>query len=122
MQTMENISLSNLSRKDFLRRICVIASRHSKKDNSLKAGEIKKAKTALEKEMMEKIHGLEMELQAAKEEKERALNENRNMINELNAQLLSVKIKIDDLIAQKKEREAKIRNLERKIRSSQRNC
>jgi len=60
-----------------------------------------------------KIQKLEEELQQTREEKNRALGENRNRINELNDALVSIKIVIHELLDAKKHR---IRHLERKIR------
>ena len=74
----------------------------------------KRAETAKEKELFEKIGELEHELQLAKQERDNAIEKNRKQIHELNAALLSIKMKMDNFI-DKKEREKRIRELEKKI-------
>ena len=71
--------------------------------------------TPTERALRTKIQQLEHELQQTRKEKNRALTENRNKINELNIALLSIKTQIKEIIHYKKERDKRLRGLERKI-------
>ena len=62
-----------------------------------------------------RIHQLEHELEQVKIERDRALEENKEKIHELNIALLSIKTRMENLIEHKREREKRIRELEKKI-------
>lgn len=76
-----------------------------------------RAETAKEKGLLEKIDELEHELQQAKQERDNAIEQNRKQIHELNDALLSIKMRMENLIEHKKEREERIMELEKKIKS-----
>ena len=105
---MENISLDNINPsnlKYFFRKLSIINSRHTNKD---KIYMVKK-----ERKLQAKVHRLEEDLHKTRKERDLALRENRNKINELNDALISMKATIHKLLEDKKHR---IRHLERKIR------
>ena len=79
-----------------------------------------RAETAKVKEMFEKIDAMEHELQLAKQERDNAIEKNRKQIPELNAALLSIKMRMDKFIEHKREREKRIRELEKKINKKSR--
>ena len=75
----------------------------------------KKLMNAKENELIGKINSLERELEQARLERDSALEENKQKIHELNIGLLSVKTRMEKLIEHKREREKRIRELEKKI-------
>lgn len=110
--SLENISLSSL--KNFLIKLSTASNRHTKKEHI--AYSETQFENAAKKELIGRIQQLEKELQQAKEERDKALNENRNDINELGIALLSIKARMNEILEAKKERECKIKQLEAKIR------
>ncbi|MBI2208741.1 hypothetical protein HYU50_04555 [Candidatus Woesearchaeota archaeon] len=77
----------------------------------------KRAETAKEKRLSEKIDELEHELQQARQERDNAIEQNRKQIHELNAALSSIKMRMETFIERKKERETRIRELEKKVKN-----
>lgn len=75
----------------------------------------KKLQATKENELIGKISSLERELEQARLERDNALEENKQKIHELNIALLSVKTRMEKLIEHKREREKRIRELEKKI-------
>ena len=119
----QNISFDNLSPlkvKNFFKKAC-IASRKFSGDYSYANEVLSEPKEDLskynpqERVLRKKIQDLEQELKKTKQEKEQAENENRKKIDELNVALSSIKNEIKELIHYKKERNKKLRNLEKKI-------
>lgn len=117
--SLDNINPSNL--KNFFSKLCIVNDRYAGRELAaynvnIEFGQLKKYKSShitTEKMLSSKIQKLEEELQQTREEKNRALGENRNKINELNDALVSIKTVIHELLEAKKQR---IRHLERKIR------
>ena len=121
---MQNVSLDGINPsnlKNFFKELCIVNNRRAGRELSsynvnTEIGQLKKFKSShitTEKMFSSKIQQLEEELQKTREEKNRALGENRNRINELNDALVSIKTVIHELLEAKKHR---IRHLERKIR------
>ena len=117
--SLDNINPSNL--KNFFKELCIVNDRYAGRElaaynMNLEFGQLKKYKSShitTENMLSLKIQKLEEELQQTREEKNRALGENRNRINELNDALVSIKTVMRELLEAKKQR---IRHLERKIR------
>ncbi|HJO02252.1 MAG: hypothetical protein QGI89_00695 [Candidatus Woesearchaeota archaeon] len=110
---MQNISLDHTdiaNLKNFFRKLCLVSTRYTKKDKS--------TETATKEMLKIRVLELEEEVHKAKEERDKALEENKNKINQLNGALISVKIKMNELLQAKKEKEIRTRNLERKIRKT----
>ncbi|MFH0868496.1 MAG: hypothetical protein V1831_04235 [Candidatus Woesearchaeota archaeon] len=108
MQTsFENINPSNL--KNFVRKLSAVSGKYPK------AKPYKIPETATENELRDTIYQLGDELQKTKEERDMAVEDNRNKIDELTNALASVKTTIKDLLEAKKER---VKHLERKIRET----
>jgi|TARA_B100001964_G_scaffold244968_1_gene329115 chromosome segregation ATPase len=110
---MQNISLDHINPSDlknFLRKICIVSSRHVREDKYLG--------TATKEMLRARVQELEKELRQIREEKDSALKENRDKINELNIDLLSIKTKINELLQAKKEKEMRVKNLEIKLRKN----
>ena len=74
--------------------------------------------TATKEMLRARVQELEKELRQIREEKDSALKENRDKINELNIDLLSIKTKINELLQAKKEKEMRVKNLEIKLRKN----
>ena len=111
---MQNISLENINSlniQDFFRKLSVVYNRKIS-PRCISRDEISKA-VAEEEKLQVKIHNLEEELCKTTWERDRALGENRDKINELNEALVSMKRLIHELLESKKQR---IRHLESKIR------
>ena len=104
--SLEHINPSNL--KNFFRKLCIASSRYTEKYNY--------PKTAAKEMLRARVQELEEELQQTREEKDEALEENRNKINELNLAVLSIKTEINELLQAKKEKEIRMRNLDSKVR------
>jgi septal ring factor EnvC (AmiA/AmiB activator) len=109
----DDTSFSNL--KSFVKKLCVVFNRHTEKGHYANDLGIQLTKGSTEKILRAKIQQLEDNLEQTKKEKDKALNENRKKIDELNLALLSVKTKIKELIHYKKERDKKLKDLEKKI-------
>ncbi len=104
--SLEHINPSHL--KNFFRKLCILSSKYAEKDNYLE--------TATEEMLRARVQELEEELQLAREEKDKTLEENRNKINELNLAVLSIKTEINELLQAKEEKELRMKNLDRKMR------
>jgi len=103
---MQNTSLDNVDPsdvKDFLKTLSVVSNKHYPH---------KISGTLAEKKLLSRIHQLEEELNKTKNERDTALVENKNRIDELNDALVSIKTVIHEILEAKKHR---IRHLERKI-------
>lgn len=119
----QHISLDNidpLKVKALFRKLCMVGGGYAKKEHYIHDLGIEPKKyegpyTPAERALRVKIQQLEQELQQTRKEKDNALTENKNKISELNIELLSIKTKIKELIHYKKERDRKMRNLEKKI-------
>ena len=111
--SLEDIDISNL--KNFLIKLCVVSSRHAERGFAISHFQAQ-FENLTENSLRDKIKQLEEDLQKAKEERDRALKENRNRIDELNIALMSIKTRIDEVIKAKKEREARTSYLEAKIK------
>ena len=117
--SLDDINPSNL--KNFFKELCIVNDRYAGRelavyDRKIEFVQLKKYKSShitTEKMLSSKIQKLEEELQQTREEKNRALGENRNRINELNDALVSIKTLIHEMLEAKKQR---IKHLERKIR------
>src|SRR3989338_8154742 len=105
--SLENINPSNL--KNFLIKLSIASSRYAKKGFAASNLELENAE---EKELRCRIQQLEKELQQTREERDKALEDNRNKISELSNALSSVKTTMIGLLESKKER---VKHLERKI-------
>lgn len=104
---MHNISLDSINPsnlKKFFKALCVASARRQNKYKTSVTGE--------ERELKAKIYQLENELHKTRKERDIALLENRNRINELNGALIAIKTVIHELLEAKKRR---INHLERKI-------
>ena len=128
-RSLENINPSQIN--NFFSKLCVISNRYAKKqhDTALfskvrkmhlrKVSKLKskiRVEMATEMELREKIQGLELELQQTRQDRDHALEENKKQIHELNVSLLSIKTRMNEIHDHKKERERRVRELERKIR------
>ena len=124
---LEHINPSQI--KDFFRSLCLVSNRYKKKEHpvyeTLKHLEKKHFKTlekkseaAIEKDLEVKINRLERELHQTKKERDKAVGENREQIHELNVSLLSIKTRMNEILEYKRQRERRIRELERKIRKT----
>ena len=117
--SLDNINPSNL--KNFFKELCIVNNRYAGRELAsyninIEFDQLKKYKSShitTENMLSLKIQKLEEELQQTREEKNRALGENRNRINELNDALVSIKTVMRELLETKKHR---IKHLERKIR------
>tara|TARA_Y100000310_G_scaffold332054_1_gene406869 strand:+ start:698 stop:1066 length:369 start_codon:yes stop_codon:yes gene_type:complete len=111
---MQNASFDGINPSDlknFLRKLCIVSNRYTKKDEKLE--------TANKELLMARIHELENELHKTKGEKDAASKENKDKIDELTASLLSIKTRMDGLLEaeeEEKAKEANIRHLENKIK------
>jgi uncharacterized Zn finger protein (UPF0148 family) len=111
---MQNASFDGINPSDlknFLRELCIVSNRYTKKDEKLE--------TANKELLMARIHELENELYKTKGEKDAASKENKDKIDELTASLLSIKTRMDGLLEaeeEEKAKEANIRHLENKIK------
>ena len=140
--SLERINSSQI--KDFFRSLCMVSSRYEKKEHpayeTLKhlenkhfktsenqrfsvpqkskrfSREINKSEAAIEKELKDKIFQLEHELHQTRQERDKSIGENREQIHELNVSLLSIKTRMNEILEHKKQRERRVRELERKIR------
>jgi len=74
--------------------------------------------TATKEMLRARVQELEKELRQIREEKDSTLKENRDKINELSIDLLSIKTKINELLQAKKEKEMRVKNLEIKLRKN----
>jgi|TARA_B100001971_G_C17878289_1_gene376765 hypothetical protein len=108
-----DISHTNL--KKFVRKLSIVANRSAEKENYTHDTGIPLKNVSTEKILKTKIQHLEKELEQTKIEKDKALNENKKKIDELNIALLSIKTQIREIIHYKKERNKKLKSLERKI-------
>ena len=93
--------------RNFFRKLC-IAYRNLSHDDFPETDSKEMLKT--------KIRELEKELKLAREEKDNALSENRNKIDELTVALLSIKTKVNELVQAKREKEKRLRDLSGRIR------
>ncbi len=84
--SLEHIDPSNL--KNFFRKLCIVSDRYAEENNY--------PETATKEMLRARVQELEEELQLAREEKDKTLEENRNKINELNLAVLSIKTEIND--------------------------
>ncbi len=110
---MQNTSLANINPlyvKNFFRKLCVASSRCVREDKYLE--------TATREMLKARVQELEEELQQIREEKDMALKENRNKIDELNLALLSIKTEVNELLQAKKEKEMRFMNLSGRIRKT----
>ncbi len=121
---MQNISLDSINPsdvKDFLRKLSIVNNRYVKKEQAkhdlqAQLEELERYKvynTETEHKLRDRLLQLEEELQKVREERDRALVENRNKIDELSNSLTSVKTVVKELLQDKKE---KIKHLEKKIK------
>ncbi len=111
---MQNISFENIDPSDlknFFRKLCIVATRHEKE----KKLDYENLETCTEAELIAKIRQLEAELYKTRKEKDKAVKENRKMINELNKSLIIMKSKIKKLVCAERTEEGKLRNLEVKM-------
>jgi|TARA_B100001964_G_scaffold29367_1_gene29964 hypothetical protein len=108
-----DISHSNL--KKFVRKLCIVINRSSEKEHYADDLGIPLENVSTKEVLKAKIQHLEHELQKTKKEKDNALNENKKKIDELNIALLSIKTQIKEIIHYKKERNKRLRSLEKKI-------
>ena len=106
---MENIKPSDI--KYFFRKLSAAYYRHVS-PRCVSRDDVSKAMIE-DRKLQAKIHNLEEELCKTTGERDRALSENRDKINELNEALVSMKALIHGLLESKKQR---VRHLERKIR------
>lgn len=128
MQQLENIHPSQI--KDFFREICKITISQQKKyhqfshqniklqkEKEIPFQKYKKGKFQSENvdELKQHIKELEQQLQETKQERDRAIEQNRNKISDLNLALLSIKTKTEELLHIKRQRERRITDLEKKI-------
>jgi len=109
----DDISHSNL--KKFVRKLCIVINRSSEKEHYADDLGIPLNEVSTEKGLKAKIQHLEEELKQTKKEKDKALNENKKQIDELNLALLSIKTQIKEIIHYKKEKNKRLRSLEKKI-------
>tara|TARA_Y100000310_G_scaffold264740_1_gene275480 strand:+ start:185 stop:550 length:366 start_codon:yes stop_codon:yes gene_type:complete len=108
-----DISHSNL--RKFVRKLYTVINRSSEKEHYADDLGIPLENASTKQVLKTKIQQLEHELQKAKKEKDHALNENKKKIDELNIALLSIKTQIKEIIHYKKERNKRLRSLEKKI-------
>ena len=100
--SMDTINPSNL--RNFFEKLCKVSYRHeSRGKHPIIVEDVK---------LYSRVKSLENELVKTKEERDQALMENRNKIDELNSALVSMKSIIHELLEAKKNR---IQHLERKI-------
>jgi len=102
--------------KRFLRKLCIVRDRkivkqyvaHGPLENIKSPSKQFKAityhKDHIALELKNKIHELESELQKTKQERDRAVVDNKKQIDELNLALLSVKTKMNEYIEVKKKK------------------
>ena len=122
---MENISFDKInpsSLKNLFRKLCMVSNWYAKKNNinsnlshSEKVKKHYNLDTATGKKLKARIQQLEEDLLKTSEERDAALEENRDRIKELEVALLSIKTKIEKMILAKKEKEKRIKYLERDI-------
>lgn len=113
-------NLSPLKVKNLFRKLSIASGSYSKSKNytgniSTQAEEELRQYSPTEKALMEEIKDLKQELQETREEKDRALDGNGKKIDELNLALSLIKSEIKQLIQYKKERNSRLRDLEKKI-------
>lgn len=104
INSLDNINPSNL--KKFFRELCIIYSRHPTieqipQPNTLNLDNLKKYRNSYvttENMLKSKIQQLEEELQLTKEEKSKALEENKRRIDNLSDELMSIKNRVQNLI------------------------
>jgi seryl-tRNA(Sec) selenium transferase len=110
---MQNTSLGYIEPsqlKIFFRKLCIVSGRYAEEDNYME--------TATKEMLKARVQELEEELQQIREEKDMAVKENKDKINELSLALLSIKTEINELLEAKKEREMKVKGLERRMRKT----
>jgi len=116
--SLDDINPSNL--KNFFKKLCRVNNGYKGRELAaynvnIEFDQLKKYKSShitTEKVLSSKVQKLEEELQQIREEKNKALGENRNRIDELSGAIVSIKTVIHELLEAKKQR---IRHLERKI-------
>ena len=108
-----DISHTNL--KKFVRKLSTITQRSTEKENYAHDTGMPLKNVSTEKVLKAKIQHLEKDLKQTKIEKDEALNENKKKIDELNIELLSIKTQIKEIIHYKKERNKRLKSLEKKI-------
>jgi len=112
--------------KHFFKHICIVSNNPVRKKRHFdvkkkyvepkKMHELAKIQRSAEKELKDNIPNLEYELQHVRKERDKAVGENREQIQELNVAVLSVKTKLHNYIEEKKERARRMKELEEKIR------
>jgi len=107
--------ISNSNLKKFVRKLCIVINRSTEKEHYADELGIPLDEVSTEKGLKAKIQHLEEELKQTKIDKDKALNENKKKIDELNLALLSIKTQIKEIIHYKKERNKRLKSLEKKI-------
>ena len=115
----QNISFDGVSlprARHLFRKVCEVGARHSEEHYAHELG-LRPQSRGIESEsiLRARINQLEEDLLKTSEERDAALEENRDRINELESKLMSIKTILKDIIEAKKRR---MSHLEEKIRKT----